>query len=153
PLEAVQLMRLRLALPGRPADHGRVLHLDELLTLQVLHRAERRVGPVRGVELPDSQRRHRASVVSSASSGGSPRQPNRCEGLSCPRRPWRRSRSAAWISSMPTRDAGTTRPRPPGPPPDRHMAWVPEGSFLMGSQDFYPEERPVHRVEVDGFWM
>jgi len=23
----------------------------------------------------------------------------------------------------------------------------------MGSQDFYPEERPVHRVEVDGFWM
>ena len=23
----------------------------------------------------------------------------------------------------------------------------------MGSQDFYPEERPVRRVEVDGFWM
>ena len=23
----------------------------------------------------------------------------------------------------------------------------------MGSEDFYPEERPVHRVEVDGFWM
>jgi formylglycine-generating enzyme required for sulfatase activity len=33
------------------------------------------------------------------------------------------------------------------------MAWVPGGSFLMGSQDFYPEERPVRRVEVDGFWM
>jgi formylglycine-generating enzyme len=33
------------------------------------------------------------------------------------------------------------------------MAWVPGGSFLMGSKDFYPEERPVHRVEVDGFWM
>jgi formylglycine-generating enzyme len=23
----------------------------------------------------------------------------------------------------------------------------------MGSDDFYPEERPVHRVSVDGFWM
>jgi sulfatase modifying factor 1 len=33
------------------------------------------------------------------------------------------------------------------------MAWVPGGSFLMGSRDFYPEERPVRRVEVDGFWM
>jgi hypothetical protein len=25
--------------------------------------------------------------------------------------------------------------------------------FAMGSADFYPEERPVHRVSVDGFWM
>jgi formylglycine-generating enzyme len=33
------------------------------------------------------------------------------------------------------------------------MAWVPGGSFLMGSDRFYPEERPVHSVEVDGFWM
>jgi formylglycine-generating enzyme len=33
------------------------------------------------------------------------------------------------------------------------MAWVPEGTFAMGSEDFYPEERPVHRVSVDGFWM
>jgi formylglycine-generating enzyme len=33
------------------------------------------------------------------------------------------------------------------------MARVPGGSFLMGSDRFYPEERPVRRVEVDGFWM
>src|ERR1700675_366087 len=33
------------------------------------------------------------------------------------------------------------------------MAWIPGGEFLMGSTDFYPEERPVHRVAVDGFWM
>jgi len=33
------------------------------------------------------------------------------------------------------------------------MALVPGGTFLMGSEDFYPEERPVHRVEVDAFWM
>jgi sulfatase modifying factor 1 len=33
------------------------------------------------------------------------------------------------------------------------MVWIPGGTFLMGSADFYPEERPVHRVSVDGFWM
>ncbi|HET8742082.1 MAG TPA: formylglycine-generating enzyme family protein [Gaiella sp.] len=33
------------------------------------------------------------------------------------------------------------------------MRWVPGGTFAMGSEDFYPEERPVHRVAVDGFWM
>jgi formylglycine-generating enzyme len=36
-------------------------------------------------------------------------------------------------------------------PPD--MLWVPGGTFLMGSEDFYPEEAPVHEVSVDGFWM
>ena len=25
----------------------------------------------------------------------------------------------------------------------KHMVWVPDGAFLMGSEDFYPEERPV----------
>jgi formylglycine-generating enzyme required for sulfatase activity len=33
------------------------------------------------------------------------------------------------------------------------MAWIPGGEFLMGSADFYPEERPVRRARVDGFWM
>ena len=33
------------------------------------------------------------------------------------------------------------------------MVWIPGGEFLMGSSDFYPEERPVRRVRVDGFWM
>src|SRR3954453_22411345 len=31
------------------------------------------------------------------------------------------------------------------------MALVPAGTFLMGSEDFYPEEGPVHRVSVDAF--
>src|SRR5215472_5134232 len=35
----------------------------------------------------------------------------------------------------------------------RHMRWIAGGTFQMGSADFYPEERPVHRVTVDGFWM
>jgi formylglycine-generating enzyme len=39
------------------------------------------------------------------------------------------------------------------PHPVQDMTWVPGGSFLMGSADFYPEERPVRRVEVDGFWI
>ncbi|MGO8957849.1 MAG: formylglycine-generating enzyme family protein [Streptosporangiaceae bacterium] len=33
------------------------------------------------------------------------------------------------------------------------MAWIPGGEFGMGSADFYPEERPVHQVAVNGFWM
>ena len=33
------------------------------------------------------------------------------------------------------------------------MVWIPGGTFGMGSEDFYPEERPVHQVSVDGFWM
>ena len=33
------------------------------------------------------------------------------------------------------------------------MPWVPGGTFRMGSEDCYAEERPVHEVTVDGFWM
>jgi formylglycine-generating enzyme required for sulfatase activity len=33
------------------------------------------------------------------------------------------------------------------------MVWIAGASFSMGSNDFYPEERPVHRVSVDGFWI
>ena len=37
--------------------------------------------------------------------------------------------------------------------PRKNMVRVPGGEFLMGSDDFYPEERPAHAVAVDGFWM
>jgi formylglycine-generating enzyme required for sulfatase activity len=33
------------------------------------------------------------------------------------------------------------------------MVRIPAGRFRMGSDDFYPEERPVHDVAVDGFWI
>lgn len=33
------------------------------------------------------------------------------------------------------------------------MAWIPGGVFLMGSEAFYREERPVHSEAVEAFWM
>jgi formylglycine-generating enzyme len=59
---------------------------------------------------------------------------------------------AMTVSGEPTAD-----PRPPGPTPSptpsAGMTWIPGGEFRMGSAAFYPEERPVHTVAVDGFWM
>ncbi len=31
--------------------------------------------------------------------------------------------------------------------------WVPSGSFVMGSNEHYEEERPAHKVSVSGFYM
>ena len=33
------------------------------------------------------------------------------------------------------------------------MIRIPGGAFLMGSEEFYPEELPVRTVTVDGFWI
>jgi formylglycine-generating enzyme len=33
------------------------------------------------------------------------------------------------------------------------MVRIPGGTFRMGSNNHYPEEAPVHRVTVDGFWI
>ncbi|GAA3291879.1 formylglycine-generating enzyme family protein [Dactylosporangium vinaceum] len=33
------------------------------------------------------------------------------------------------------------------------MAWIPGGTFAMGAEGFYPEEAPVQKVAVDGFWI
>ena len=46
-------------------------------------------------------------------------------------------------------------------PPDRSggqptgMVWIPAGEFTMGTDDpkSFPNERPAHRVRVDGLWM
>lgn len=35
----------------------------------------------------------------------------------------------------------------------KHMIKIPGGKFMMGSDNFYPEEKPVHEVTVDGFMM
>ena len=33
------------------------------------------------------------------------------------------------------------------------MKWIAGSDLLMGSEEFYPEERPVRTIAVDGFWM
>lgn len=38
-------------------------------------------------------------------------------------------------------------------PPAPDMVWIPGGTFLMGSNQHYPEEAPAQRVTIDGFWM
>jgi sulfatase modifying factor 1 len=37
--------------------------------------------------------------------------------------------------------------------PTAGMAFIPAGTFLMGSDHHYPEEAPAHEVSVDGFWI
>ncbi len=41
----------------------------------------------------------------------------------------------------------------PMKPSNGDVVWIPGGTFRMGSDDHYPEERPAHRVTVDGFWI
>jgi formylglycine-generating enzyme required for sulfatase activity len=38
-------------------------------------------------------------------------------------------------------------------PCDPAMIWIAGGTFRMGSDQHYPEEAPVHRATVDGFWI
>lgn len=33
------------------------------------------------------------------------------------------------------------------------MVWVPGGKFRMGGTDGFPDEQPIHEIELDGFWM
>ncbi len=52
---------------------------------------------------------------------------------------------------------GTNARRQPVQPgnlaPRPGRVWIPGGVFRMGSDAFYPEERPVREVRVDGFWI
>jgi formylglycine-generating enzyme len=52
-------------------------------------------------------------------------------------------------SSLPNR----YNPTPPAPP--QGMIWIPGGEFVMGSDspEAKKDEKPPHRVKVDGFWM
>jgi len=55
------------------------------------------------------------------------------------------------------RSAGTPAAAPPKPttPGDwtNDMVWIPGGTFWMGADDGQSDEKPVHQVTVDGFWM
>src|SRR5829696_9099856 len=56
---------------------------------------------------------------------------------------------------MSVKPAGSTEQEltPLGDPPHPEMVWIPGGTFTMGSDKHYPEERPARRVTVDGFWI
>ena len=48
----------------------------------------------------------------------------------------------------------TTIRRGPGrTDPTTGMIEIPGGTFMMGSDAFYPEEQPRRRVKVDRFWI
>lgn len=51
-------------------------------------------------------------------------------------------------STLPSR-YGINSSSPPG------MVWIPGGEFMMGSdnKESKPDEKPLHKVKVDGFWM
>jgi formylglycine-generating enzyme required for sulfatase activity len=44
-------------------------------------------------------------------------------------------------------------PAGPDSQPGPDTVWIAGGTFLMGSDDHYPEEAPAHRVTVGGFWI
>jgi hypothetical protein len=54
-------------------------------------------------------------------------------------------------SQMADEPSRTTDPSQAAQHPGRVR--IPGAKFRMGSEDFYREERPVHEVTVDGFWM
>src|SRR6188474_269412 len=52
-----------------------------------------------------------------------------------------------------TSDVMAPSVRPGTGPAPADMIWIESGVFRMGSDHHYPEEAPVHRVTVDGFWI
>ncbi len=67
---------------------------------------------------------------------------------------WRATRDAnALAPPNAAAPAPAVVPAPGEAPPG--MVWIPSGEFSMGtdSELGWPDERPTHRVRVDGFWM
>ncbi len=56
---------------------------------------------------------------------------------------------AAVDSPQPLRNATSNKVTDDG------MVWIPGGQFMMGTDDpsSFPNERPAHQVQVDGFWI
>lgn len=64
--------------------------------------------------------------------------------------------SALALSNDAARGTPDSPPRQPQPgPAPTGMIWISGGEFTMGTDDptSHPNERPAHRVHVDGFWM
>lgn len=65
------------------------------------------------------------------------------------------SRGAALFQAALPAASPSTAPAMPQDVNPPGMVWIPGGEFLMGSADplSRPDEQPIHRVRVDGFWM
>lgn len=61
--------------------------------------------------------------------------------------------TVALLGSLGVVGVGASAAAPAEAPPG--MVWVPGGEFAMGSVDRLarPDEQPIHRVRVDGFWI
>ena len=57
------------------------------------------------------------------------------------------------LRRSPLSGSATVNDELPRQPKRRGMRWIPGGTFRMGAEHSYPEEAPVHRVTVSGFWM
>ncbi len=53
--------------------------------------------------------------------------------------------------TMTTDEEGQSMTGQRAPFPD--MVWIPSATYRMGSDHHYAEERPAHKVSVDGFWI
>jgi sulfatase modifying factor 1 len=60
----------------------------------------------------------------------------------------------------PYHPAGPSKHETPAPPPKSQstdwtngMVFIPNGTFLMGSETGQEDEKPLHKVSVNGFWM
>src|SRR3546814_907901 len=69
----------------------------------------------------------------------------------CPDERAAKRRATTERDDSPTMKAAS-RLATPAPPLDG-MRFIEGGSFTRGSDRFYPEERPLRRVKVDGFWI
>jgi sulfatase modifying factor 1 len=77
----------------------------------------------------------------------------------------RANRDDSFVVPLNTNPAPVVAPKPapsePNLPPatkaspgdTNGMVWIPGGTFWMGSEDGHDDEKPLHQVTVDGFWM
>jgi hypothetical protein len=60
---------------------------------------------------------------------------------------------AAWKREAGRVEQAKVRPEPTQTQAPEGMVWIPGGTFRMGSNDGFSDEKPVHTVSVNGFWM
>lgn len=59
------------------------------------------------------------------------------------------------LAAQPDAPSSSKTRNAPSSNPPKGMVWIPPGEFTMGCEASYahPNERPTHRVRLDGFWI